>query len=85
MALYDMIRNAQNVSLDDTVARAIDYWRQYHLFSGKSEVETLRAAFITAFYSYCKRRRLRHHELDRMGEDAPDLTGGASLVLRGTR
>jgi predicted protein tyrosine phosphatase len=53
MALYDMIRNAQNVSLDDTVARQ-SLIGQYHLFSGKSEVETLRAAFITAFYSYVK-------------------------------
>jgi Inositol hexakisphosphate len=53
MALYDMIRNAQNISLDDTVARQ-SLIGQYHLFSGKSEVETLRAAFITAFYSYVK-------------------------------
>lgn len=59
MALYDMIRNAQNVSLDDTVARQ-SLIGQYHLFNGKSEEETLRAAFmlrkafITAFYSYVK-------------------------------
>ena len=53
MALYDMIRNAQNVSLDDIVARQ-SLIGQYHLFSGKSEVETLRAAFIKAFYSYVK-------------------------------
>ena len=59
MALYDMIRNAQNVSLDDTVARQ-SVIGQYHLFNGKSEVEALRAAFmlrkafITAFYSYVK-------------------------------
>ena len=53
MALYDMIRNAQNVSLDDIVARQ-SVIGQYHLFNGKSEVETLRAAFIKAFYSYVK-------------------------------
>ena len=53
MALYDVIRNAQDVSLDDTVARQ-SLIGQYLLFSGKSEVETLRAAFITAFYSYVK-------------------------------
>src|SRR5260221_8060214 len=54
MALYDMIRNAQNVSLDDTVARQ-SLIGPYHLVNGKSEEETLRAAFmlrkafITAF------------------------------------
>ena len=53
MALYDMIRNAQNVSLDDIVARQ-SLIGQYHLFNGKSEVEPLRAAFIKAFYSYVK-------------------------------
>ena len=59
MALYDMIRNAQYVSLVDIVARQ-SVIGQYHLFIGKSEVEALRAAFmlrkafITAFYSYVK-------------------------------
>ena len=53
MALYDMIRNAQNVSLDDIVARQ-SVIGQYHLFNGNSEVFTLREAFITAFYSYVK-------------------------------
>jgi protein-tyrosine phosphatase len=53
MALYDMIRNAQNVSLDDIVARQ-SLIGQYHLFNGKSEVFTLRKAFIKAFYSYVK-------------------------------
>jgi protein tyrosine phosphatase (PTP) superfamily phosphohydrolase (DUF442 family) len=53
MTLYDMLRNAQNVSLDDIVARQ-SLIGQYHLFSGKNEVVKLRTAFITAFYSYAK-------------------------------
>jgi hypothetical protein len=53
MTLYDIIRNAQNVSLHDTVARQ-SLIGQYHLLSRKSEPEKLRAAFIMAFYSYVK-------------------------------
>jgi predicted protein tyrosine phosphatase len=53
MALYDMIRNARNVSLDDIVARQ-SVIGEYQLFGGKTEVEKLRTAFITAFYSYVK-------------------------------
>ncbi len=53
MTLYDMLRNAQNVSLDDIVARQ-SVMGQYHLFSGKSDVEKLRTEFITAFYPYAR-------------------------------
>src|SRR5262245_6471535 len=53
MTLYDIIRNAQTVSLDDIVARQ-SLIGQYHLFGRNSEPEKLRAAFIKAFYSYAK-------------------------------
>ncbi len=67
MTLYDMLRNAQNVSLDDIVARQ-SVMGQYHLFSGKSDVEKLRTEFHHGFLPICQ-KRLRGHELDRVDKD----------------
>jgi hypothetical protein len=58
LALYDMIRNASQVTLDDIVARQ-SMLGQYKLFGGdgsgwKANVEAVRTRFIEDFYQYAK-------------------------------
>lgn len=60
MALYDMLRNAQNVSLLDIVQRQSLLAGDYDLLGKESEpgakagVAADRAAFVRAFYDYAK-------------------------------
>jgi protein tyrosine phosphatase (PTP) superfamily phosphohydrolase (DUF442 family) len=58
LALYDMIRNASRVSLDDIVARQ-SMLGQYKLFGGdgsgwRATVEAARTRFIKDFYQYAR-------------------------------
>ena len=53
MTLYDMIRNAGNVALQDIMGRQ-SLIGEYDLFKGSSEVYKLRTEFISAFYAYVK-------------------------------
>jgi hypothetical protein len=58
LALYDMIRNANQVSLDDIVARQ-SMLGQYHLFGSggtgwKAAVYAARTLFIKDFYQYAQ-------------------------------
>jgi hypothetical protein len=53
MTLYDMIRNAGSLALEDIVGRQ-SLIGEYDLFGGSSEVYKLRTEFITAFYAYVK-------------------------------
>jgi protein-tyrosine phosphatase len=53
MTLYDMIRNAGNLALEDIAGRQ-SLIGEYDLFKGSSEVYKLRTEFINAFYAYVK-------------------------------
>jgi protein-tyrosine phosphatase len=53
MTLYDMIRNAESLTLEAIVARQ-SLIGEYDLFKGSSESYKLRTQFITAFYAYVK-------------------------------
>jgi protein-tyrosine phosphatase len=53
MTLYDMIRNAGSLALEDIADRQ-SLIGEYDLFKGSSESYKLRTQFITAFYVYVK-------------------------------
>jgi protein-tyrosine phosphatase len=53
MTLYDIIRNAGSLTLEDIAARQ-SLIGEYDLFKGSSEAYKLRTKFITAFYAYVK-------------------------------
>jgi protein-tyrosine phosphatase len=53
MTLYDMIRNAGNLALEDITGRQ-SLIGEYDLFKGSSETYKLRTEFIAAFYAYVK-------------------------------
>jgi protein-tyrosine phosphatase len=53
MTLYDMIRNAGNLALEDIAARQ-SLIGEYDLFKGSTDAYKLRTEFITAFYAYVK-------------------------------
>jgi hypothetical protein len=53
MTLYDMIRNAGNLGLDDIAGRQ-SLIGEYDLFKGTSEAYNLRTEFIKTFYAYVK-------------------------------